>query len=44
LTPELVAGYRPNDDGIAAAHPQRGRTASGPSLRETDNLILFGKQ
>ena len=41
--PELVAGYRPNDDGIAAADPQRGRTASGQFLRETGNLILFGK-
>ena len=41
--PELVAGYLPNDDGIAAADPERGRTASGRFLRETDNLILFGK-
>ncbi len=41
--PELVAGYLPNDDGIAAADPDRGRTASGRFLRETDNLILFGK-
>ena len=41
--PELVAGYRPNDDGTAAADPERGRTASGRFLRETDNLILFGK-
>ncbi len=41
--PELVAGYRPNDDGIAAADPERGRTASGQFVRETDNLILFGK-
>ena len=41
--PELVAGYRPNDDGAAAADPERGRTASGQFLRETDNLILFGK-
>ena len=41
--PELVAGYLPNDDGIAAADPARGRTASGRFLRETDNLILFGK-
>ena len=41
--PELVAGYRPNDDGVAAADPERGRTASGRFLRETDNLILFGK-
>ena len=41
--PELVAGFRPNDDGIAAPDPQRGRTASGQFLRETGNLILFGK-
>ena len=41
--PELVAGYRPNDDGAAAADPEGGRTASGRFLRETDNLILFGK-
>ena len=41
--PELVTGYRPNDDGAAAADPERGRTASGQFLRETDNLILFGK-
>ncbi len=41
--PELVAGYRPNDDGIAAPDPERGRTASGQFLRETGNLILFGK-
>jgi len=41
--PELVAGYRPNDDGIAAPDPERGRTASGQFERETGNLILFGK-
>ena len=41
--PELVAGYRPNDDGTAAADPEGGRTATGRFLRETDNLILFGK-
>ena len=41
--PELVAGYLPNDDGIAAADPDRGRTASGRFLRETENLVLFGK-
>ena len=41
--PELVAGYRPNDDGIAAPDPERGRTATGRFVRETDNLILFGK-
>ena len=40
---EFVAEYRPNDDGIAAADPERGRTASGHFLRETNNLILFGK-
>ena len=41
--PELLAGYLPNDDGLAAADPERGRTASGRFLRDTDNLILFGK-
>ena len=41
--PELVAGYRPNDDGAAATDPESGRTAGGRFLRETDNLILFGK-
>ena len=41
--PELLAGYVPNDDGTAAADPSRGRTASGRFLRETGNLILFGK-
>ena len=38
-----LAGYQPNADGTAAADPERGRTASGRFLRETDNLILFGK-
>ena len=37
--PELLAGYLPNDDGIAAADPERGRTASGRFLQDTDNLI-----
>ena len=41
--PELVAGYRPNDDGTAAPDPVSGRTAGGRFVRETDNLILFGK-
>ncbi|MXZ72630.1 MAG: TonB-dependent receptor [Acidobacteria bacterium] len=41
--PELLAGYVPNDDGAAAADPHNGRTASGRFVRETDNLILFGK-
>ncbi len=41
--PGVLAGYLPNDDGMAAADPARGRTASGSFLRETDNLILFGK-
>ena len=41
--PALLAGYLPNADGTAAADPERGRTASGRFLRETDNLILFGK-
>ncbi len=41
--PELVAGYRPNDDGTAAPDPEFGRTASGRFVRETDNLILFAK-
>ncbi|MCY4660504.1 MAG: carboxypeptidase regulatory-like domain-containing protein, partial [Acidobacteria bacterium] len=41
--PELLAGFRPNDDGIAAADADGGRTASGQFVRDTDNLILFGK-
>ena len=41
--PEVLDGFRPNDDGIAAPDPLRGRTASGQFVRETDNLILFGK-
>ena len=41
--PDLLAGFTPNDDGIAAADPSLGRTASGQFVREVDNLILFGK-
>ena len=41
--PELLAGFRPNADGTAAADSVRGRTASGQFVRDTDNLILFGK-
>ena len=41
--PELLAGFQPNDDGIAAADADRGRTASGQFVRGTDNLILFAK-
>ncbi len=40
---DLIAGYTPNNDGIAAADPVNGRTASGTFLRSVDNLILFGK-
>ena len=39
----LVAGYVPNDDGIAAPDPVNGRTATLRFTREVDNLILFGK-
>ena len=41
--PELLAGFQPNGDGIAAADADRGRTASGQFVRDTDNLILFAK-
>ncbi len=41
--PDLLAGFSPNSDGIAATDPDDGRTASGQFTRETDNLILFGK-
>ncbi len=43
LYPDLLTGFTPNDDGIAAADPERGRTATGQFTRQTDNLILFGK-
>lgn len=41
--PDLLSGFTPNSDGLAAADPVEGRTASGQFVRETDNLILFGK-
>ena len=41
--PDLVAGFAPNADGAASADPARGRTATGQFVRETANLILFGK-
>ena len=41
--PDLVAGFTPNSDGIAGADPDQGRTATGEFVRETANLILFGK-
>ncbi len=43
LFPDLLAGFTPNSDGIASADPVEGRTATGQFVRETDNLILFGK-
>ncbi len=43
LYPDLLAGFTPNDDGVAGSDPERGRTATGQFTRETDNLILFGK-
>ena len=43
LFPNLLAGFTPNDDGIAAPDAGLGRTASGAFVRETRNLILFGK-
>jgi len=39
----LIDGYAPNNDGIAAADEDEGRTASGLFVRSVDNLILFGK-
>ena len=39
----LLEGYSPNNDGVAAADPINGRTASGLFVRSIDNLILFGK-
>ena len=39
----LVDGYTPNNDGVAAADPINGRTASGTFVRSVDNQILFGK-
>lgn len=41
--PELVTGFTPNADGAALADPDLGRTATGRFVRETANLILFGK-
>lgn len=40
---QLVAGYVPNDDGVAAPDPDNGRTATLRFNRDVDNLILFGK-
>ncbi len=39
----LIDGYTPNNDGVAAPDPLNGRTASGLFVRSVDNLILFGK-
>ena len=39
----LVDGYTPNNDGVAAPDPINGRTASGTFVRSVDNEILFGK-
>ena len=41
--PDLLAGFAPNSDGAALADPVLGRTATGRFVRETANLILFGK-
>ena len=43
LFPNLLTGFTPNDDGLAAPDPAAGRTASGAFARDTRNLILFGK-
>lgn len=43
LFPNLLTGFTPNTDGIAAPDAALGRTASGAFTRETRNLILFGK-
>ncbi len=40
---ELLEGYTPNGDGVAAPDADNGRTATGLFTRNTDNLILFGK-
>ncbi|MGB6364350.1 MAG: TonB-dependent receptor, partial [Thermoanaerobaculia bacterium] len=40
---ELVSGYTPNNDGIAAPDEVLGRTASGLFQRDVDNVILLGK-
>jgi outer membrane receptor protein involved in Fe transport len=39
----LVDGFTPNDDGVAAADPVNGRTATGLFTRSVENDILFGK-
>lgn len=39
----LLDGYVPNSDGVAAADPVNGRTATGLFLRSVENTILFGK-
>jgi outer membrane receptor protein involved in Fe transport len=39
----LVEGYVPNNDGIAAADEELGRTATGLFQRDVDNVILLGK-
>jgi outer membrane receptor protein involved in Fe transport len=40
---DLVAGYTPNNDGIAAPSEEFGRTATGLFQRDVDNVILLGK-
>jgi outer membrane receptor protein involved in Fe transport len=39
----LVDGFTPNSDGVAAADPVNGRTATGLFTRSVENDILFGK-
>ncbi len=40
---DLLTGYTPNNDGVAAPDPINGRTASGLFNRSVDNQIILGK-
>jgi outer membrane receptor protein involved in Fe transport len=40
---DLLIGYTPNNDGVAAPDPVNGRTAQGLFERDVDNVILLGK-
>jgi outer membrane receptor protein involved in Fe transport len=40
---DLIAGYTPNNDGVAAPDPANGRTATGLFERIVENTILLGK-
>ena len=40
---DLLTGYTPNNDGVAAPDPVNGRTAQGLFQRDVDNVILLGK-